>query len=199
MYTCLNTQLSNALCTACNMDKIHEIHIALFPPSEGQLQNLSVLQTAFYKIAPPKHKEWTYLPKTKPRGFPQSHRKLIHDEYCSCKPPLHCLGWWRWREVRLESPWILSKFTILRSIKIRTILTQVKNQLYLHWDVKRCCFYRGTRLASLTISSIISAASNSIPPVPNMLSAVVFWMCTKKQPDTYHSNISTTQLANPPT
>lgn len=133
-------------------------------------------------------------------GFSQSHRKLIYDEHCSCIPPLHYLGWWRCRKVLLESPRILFKFTILHSITIRTIFTQVKNQLYFHWDERHHCFYRGPCLASVTISSIISAASNSIPLAQNVLSAVVFWMCSKRQAaGTYHSNISTTQLANPPT
>jgi len=71
VYTCLNTQLSNGPCTAFTVEKIHEIHTALFPPSEGHLQSLSALQTGFYKKAPSKHKEWRYLPKTKPRLFPK--------------------------------------------------------------------------------------------------------------------------------
>lgn len=134
MYTCITTQFSNALRTACTVDKIHKHHTALFPPSDSHLQSLSVLQTVFYKKAPPKHEEWIYFPKTKPGlsskpslGFSQSHRKLIHDKHCSCIPPLHYFGWWGCREVLLESPWVLFKFTILHSIKIRTIFTQVKN------------------------------------------------------------------------
>lgn len=40
-------------------------------------------------------------------GFFPRHRKSIHGEHCSCKPPLRYLGWRRWREVLLESPWVV--------------------------------------------------------------------------------------------
>lgn len=83
--------------------------------------------------------------------------------------------------------------------KKRSIFIQVSNEKYLKWKEIHFWFYKGTCLASLIISGIISAASNSIPLVQNMSSDVVFWKCTKKQPGTYHSKTSATQLVSPPT
>lgn len=104
------------------MDRIHGIHTTLSSLTEGHLQSLSALQTAFYmKPLTNTRNRHTFL---KPSlVFSQSHKKLMHDEHCSCKPPLHYMGQWRWRGVVLESPRFLSKFTILHSIK---------NQNYFH-------------------------------------------------------------------